>query len=226
MGKSEPQIASITTPLCRGGLAGGRVWTPRSSLPSLKLTASNFLSGKRQVSPPAVKLQKTRKASREQPWLGSIQYSPGKEGRKDRQMDRRSGSPLALAKPWPATRRTGTAWHDIKSPPFPRRGFWCPLSLRLVPQNLTVLEVRVAKLQLPADPRGALGGAQGPSQLLHLGAQGAERRVHLLQPLVIQGGSLLPRSPFGCPPVPPAPARGQRLEQLSWAALRQRGMKG
>lgn len=29
-----------------------------------------------QVSPPAVKLQKTRKASRAQPWLGSTQYSP------------------------------------------------------------------------------------------------------------------------------------------------------
>lgn len=84
----------------------------------------------------------------------------------------------------------------------------------------------MAKLQLPADPCGALGGAQGPSQLLHLGAQGAERCVHLLQPLVIWGGSLLPWNPFGCPPVPPAPARGQRLEQLGWAALGQRGMKG
>lgn len=29
-----------------------------------------------QVSPPAVKLQYTLKESPEQPWLGSIQYSP------------------------------------------------------------------------------------------------------------------------------------------------------
>lgn len=111
-------------------------------------------------------------------------------------------------------------------PPIPQGWVWCPLSLKLAPQNLTVLEVRVAKLQLPADPRGALGGAQGASQLLHLGAQGAERGVHLLQPLVIWGGSLLPQSPFSCSPVPPVPAGGQWLEQLSWAALGWRGMKG
>lgn len=33
----------------------------------LPLTVSNFLSGERQVSPPAVKLHKTLKASRAQP---------------------------------------------------------------------------------------------------------------------------------------------------------------
>lgn len=42
-----------------------------------KLTDWNFLSGYRHVSPCAVKLQKALKASLWQPWLGSIQYSPG-----------------------------------------------------------------------------------------------------------------------------------------------------
>lgn len=56
-----------------------RTAAPCPLLPAL--TASNFLSGKRQVSPPAVKLQKTLKASREQPWLGSIQYSPEGAGK-------------------------------------------------------------------------------------------------------------------------------------------------
>ncbi len=40
------------------------------------LTPSLFLSGKMQLSPPAVKLQYTLKVSLEQPWFGSIQYSP------------------------------------------------------------------------------------------------------------------------------------------------------
>lgn len=35
-----------------------------------------FLLGYRHVSAPTVKLQKTLKESLEQPWLGSIQYSP------------------------------------------------------------------------------------------------------------------------------------------------------
>lgn len=135
-----------------------------------------------------MKLQKTLKASREQPWLGSIQYSPGEEGKKDRRTDGAGPAPHFFA------------------PPLPSRA-------------LTVLQVGVAELQLLADARGALGGAQGSPQLLDLGAQGAERGVHLLQPLVVLGGALLAPSPLGCPSVPPAPARGQRLEQLSRAAL-------
>lgn len=43
-----------------------------------ELTPSDFLSGKIQVSPPAVKLQYTLKESLEHPWLGSTQYSPRK----------------------------------------------------------------------------------------------------------------------------------------------------
>ncbi len=43
---------------------------------SLRVTISNRLSGCRQVSPSAVKLQKTLMESRWQPWFGSIQYSP------------------------------------------------------------------------------------------------------------------------------------------------------
>lgn len=41
-----------------------------------------FLLGYRQVSAPLVKLQKTLNESLEQPWLGSIQYSPT-EGSKE-----------------------------------------------------------------------------------------------------------------------------------------------
>lgn len=91
--------------------------------------------------------------------------------------------------------------------------------LRVPPnQPLTVLELRVAELELPADARGALGGAQGPPQPLHVAAQGAERRVNLLQPLGAAGGALLlPPGPFGRSPVPPA--RGQRLQQLGRGAL-------
>lgn len=44
------------------------------------LTPSDFLSGKTHVEPPAVKLQYTLKESREQPWFGSTQYSPGPQG--------------------------------------------------------------------------------------------------------------------------------------------------
>lgn len=43
-----------------------------------RFTIAIFLSGWRQVSPKAVKLQKTLTESRWQPWLGSIQYSPKK----------------------------------------------------------------------------------------------------------------------------------------------------
>lgn len=46
--------------------------------PALTCVTSSL--GVTQVSPPAVKLQKTRKASRAQPWLGSTQYSPVKRG--------------------------------------------------------------------------------------------------------------------------------------------------
>lgn len=88
--------------------------------------------------------------------------------------------------------------------------------------KLTVLQVGVAEAQLAADARGALGGAQGPPQLLHLGAQGAERGVNLLQPPVIRGGA---RHPRGSAAPPPAPARGQRFEGFSWRALGQRGVK-
>lgn len=42
--------------------------------PALTCVTSSL--GVTHVSPPAVKLQKTRKASRAQPWLGSTQYSP------------------------------------------------------------------------------------------------------------------------------------------------------
>lgn len=43
-------------------------------MPALTRVMSSL--GETQVSPPAVKLQKTRRASRAQPWLGSTQYSP------------------------------------------------------------------------------------------------------------------------------------------------------
>lgn len=42
--------------------------------------------GYRHVSAPLVKLQKTLKESLEQPWLGSIQYSPAEGDRKTKQM--------------------------------------------------------------------------------------------------------------------------------------------
>lgn len=38
----------------------------------MSLTPFDFLSGKMQVSPPAVKLQYTLKESPEHPWLGSM----------------------------------------------------------------------------------------------------------------------------------------------------------
>lgn len=59
------------------------------------LTPSDFLSGKTQVAPPAVKLQYTLKESREQPWLGSTQYSPGRKrqgGRRGRESCAPDGS--------------------------------------------------------------------------------------------------------------------------------------
>lgn len=40
------------------------------------LTVLLLVLGWRHVSAPLVKLQKTLKESLEQPWLGSIQYSP------------------------------------------------------------------------------------------------------------------------------------------------------
>lgn len=45
-----------------------------------------LLLGYRHVSAPLVKLQKTLKESLEQPWLGSIQYSPAEGDRKTKQM--------------------------------------------------------------------------------------------------------------------------------------------
>lgn len=45
----------------------------------MSLTPFDFLSGKMQVSPPAVKLQYTLKESPEHPWLGSMWYSPEKK---------------------------------------------------------------------------------------------------------------------------------------------------
>ena len=44
-----------------------------------------LLLGYRHVSAPLVKLQKTLKESLEQPWLGSIQYSPAEEDRESKQ---------------------------------------------------------------------------------------------------------------------------------------------
>lgn len=45
------------------------------------LTVLMLFLGYRQVSAPFVKLQKTLKESLEQPWLGSIQYSPAEGDR-------------------------------------------------------------------------------------------------------------------------------------------------
>lgn len=78
----------------------------------------------------------------------------------------------------------------------------------------------MAEPQLAADPRRALGGAQGPAELLHLGAEGPERCQRLLQPLGTRGGLLpFPLDPRARPAVPPVPAGGQRLQQLGRAAL-------
>lgn len=63
------------------GSLSARRGTPQgqgSQGPALTCVTSSL--GVTQVSPPAVKLQKTRKASRAQPWLGSTQYSPVKRG--------------------------------------------------------------------------------------------------------------------------------------------------
>lgn len=81
--------------------------------------------GVTHVSPPAVKLQNTRKASRAQPWLGSTQYSP--VGGRWRSRSRRSHAPRysrfytlpSLALPWrPSQTRSPV-------PQFPTQGSVC-----------------------------------------------------------------------------------------------------
>ena len=66
--------------------------------PALTCVTSSL--GVTHVSPPAVKLQKTRKASRAQPWLGSTQYSPVREGRRKGQGPHRQDSRHSLT-PFP-----------------------------------------------------------------------------------------------------------------------------
>lgn len=52
----------------------------QTEVPAARTCVTSSL-GVTHVSPPAVKLQNTRKASRAQPWLGSTQYSPVGGGR-------------------------------------------------------------------------------------------------------------------------------------------------
>lgn len=54
----------------------GTLWDMGEGSQGSAFTCVTSSRGITQVSPPAVKLQKTRKASRAQPWLGSTQYSP------------------------------------------------------------------------------------------------------------------------------------------------------
>lgn len=73
--------------------------------------------GVTQVSPPAVKLQNTRKASREQPWLGSTQYSP--IGRNTGRSGPRSQMLLHLCAPFPPLPKAPTH-SPVTSPALPQ----------------------------------------------------------------------------------------------------------
>ncbi len=57
---------------------------------------SMLLLGYRHVSAPLVKLQKTLKESLEQPWLGSIQYSPAEGDRDTKQGERNVNKSLVM----------------------------------------------------------------------------------------------------------------------------------
>lgn len=83
--KGREASAGSTGSKARGRQKPGSLWARRGTPqgqggqgPALTCVTSSL--GVTQVSPPAVKLQKTRKASRAQPWLGSTQYSPVKRG--------------------------------------------------------------------------------------------------------------------------------------------------
>ncbi len=69
-----------------------------------------LLLGYRHVSAPLVKLQKTLKESLEQPWLGSIQYSPAEgdtEAKKVKKINKKSKRQFLLGKWGSAFRSKG-----------------------------------------------------------------------------------------------------------------------
>lgn len=159
------------------GLGRGSFSKPFSPLEysSCPLTASSFFSGNRQVSPPAVKLQNTRKASREQPWLGSIQYCPGKHSHGDmvQAIPEHRGASLH---PLGAHRRGGAggrAAARCRPAPGSRR---CPRACGAAPPRCGGTGAMPTPPPAPRDPGGAppvpLGPPRSPG-----GASGARWRA-------------------------------------------------
>lgn len=109
--------------------------------------------GYTQVSPVSM-LQKTLMASRLHPWLGSIQYSPGRGGTRGV----RGGGEAA-----------GAGWGDAGA----AGGGAGP------GQALTALPVGVAHLEVAAGAGGVLAAAFGAADVLDLLAQALEGGVHL-----------------------------------------------
>lgn len=102
-----------------------------------------LLLGYRQVSAPLVKLQKTLKESLEQPWLGSIQYSPAEGDRETKQGGKPDGGSRTLSR-----------W---------RLHIWV--------DSLTVFELRLAEVQVLAGAGRAVLGAERETHSLDLLSQ-------------------------------------------------------
>lgn len=113
-------------------------------LPTRGLTVLMVLLGYRQVSAPLVKLQKTLKESLEQPWLGSIQYSPA-EG--DEKKTIRFSIIHLLKRSDPHINNMKTRWRK-------------PV--------LTVFEVRLTEVQVLASAGWAFLGSQREAHGLNL----------------------------------------------------------